>query len=143
MSTPAVQSDCVSAMQPRWRGVAVWACTALLLLAGGYLGLKGQHELWDITEPIRFQYDVRNAYNQGARAQQVGVFNMYRHVAENGYERSDGSIDYNLDYPSLRLTMAWAWGMVGRPGTSALPPPGRILGSSTGRCWPEPACCWR
>lgn len=81
----------------------------MLLLAGGYAGLSCQHRLWDVTEPIRFHFDIQNAYQQGWRAQQLGVFNVYCSAAEHANTRSDGELDYDIDYPPLRLVAVWLW----------------------------------
>lgn len=65
--------------------------------------------IWDATQAIRFTGDIRNNYRQGQRADAQGILLIYDKVAADAPVRPDGNSEYGLDYPPLRLTVAWLW----------------------------------
>ncbi len=74
-------------------GVAVWG------------GVELRRWAWDTAEPIRFQYDIQNAFNQGRRALDVGYLHVYDQLVDR--HGTDGRFD--LDYPPLRLLVMTRW----------------------------------
>ena len=92
-----------------WLAILTWlACLAAIAWAA-YAGARLQRTVWDTTEPIRFLWDINNAYNKGQRAHQEGLLNVYDNVAAEARSRDDGVQAYDLDYPPLRLTVAYLW----------------------------------
>ena len=92
-----------------WRALVTWVFVVAILVAGWGYGIALQRGVWEATEPIRYTIDVNNAFNQGERADRVGLFKRYDEVVADSRQRADGGLDYGLDYPPLRLTVATMW----------------------------------
>jgi hypothetical protein len=95
----------------------------VVLVAGLYL----RHWTWARTEPVRFEWDIRNGFHWGDRALRHGEQVTGMTLAEAsawqswqifaaGYlslydevERASSNRDYGLDYPPLRLLAMSLW----------------------------------
>ncbi len=115
---------------PRWISRIVALLIIAAISAGAYnLGMRLRDKTWRSTRPIRFQYDIANAYHfaseelalvearehlSGKEAfkqmtlRQVlsGIVFFYHDIA-----LSHPDANYDLDYPPLRLTTMtlWVW----------------------------------
>ncbi len=90
-------------------GIGSTLISATILILAAIWGAHLHHQTWDATEPIRFRGDITNAYNQGRRSAEVGLWDTYDKVAATSRKNREGRIDYSLDYPPLRLAMAHYW----------------------------------
>ncbi len=70
-------------------------------------GIQLRQNLWQSSESIRFQGDVRNAIHWGSQAQREGIGLMYdRLVREQRHQKNP---NYGLDYAPIRLWIAKQW----------------------------------
>ncbi|HMJ06095.1 MAG TPA: hypothetical protein VK474_07545 [Chthoniobacterales bacterium] len=106
-----------------WRHLA-FAAVIAALFAGG---LQLRNWTWKRTEPVRFEWDIRNGYHWGERTLQQGEKVTGRNLATAGeweswrilfagyvtlydaVEKETANRDYGLDYPPLRLLIMSAW----------------------------------
>lgn len=101
-SAPAAPGD-----RSRHRGlrVAVYVLVAAALLLALRQGLNLRRWVWDTTEPVRFKWDINNAFNWGQRANRVGYVRLYETLLTD--EGVDGG--FGLDYTPLRLLVVTTW----------------------------------
>lgn len=87
--------------------LALWLALALATLAVALAGISMRHTTWDLTEPVRFHQDMKNAWFWGTRASQSGFpgfISLYDQVRSEHPDRA-----YSLDYGPLRLTVDTLW----------------------------------
>lgn len=82
-------------------GLAFTAVIVCIVLPGLWL----RHWAWNQTEPIRFTFDISNAFAQGSDALRSGYLNRY-----DNQELAHGTDEnYHLDYAPARLLIATEW----------------------------------
>lgn len=93
----------------RWVEIALFASVTIGLVATG-VGLRPV--VWSETEALRYEPDMRNAWNWGSRAAREGYFGLYDHVVESQprpENEPDWQPKYGLDYVPLRLAVMTLW----------------------------------
>lgn len=77
------------------------------------VGLERRAEVYGLTEPLRFTWDMWNAQRWGAAAANDGFFPLYDDVVHSPnvwYSRAyPDKPQYDLDYSPLRLAIMTAW----------------------------------
>jgi hypothetical protein len=107
---PPVEAESAEA-SPRLRRRGLWLTITthaiILAVLGGsiWAGLHLRRWAWDQTETIRFTGDIRNGFNWGRRALDVGFLDLYDKVVAD----SGDTTRYRLDYTPLRLGVMTAW----------------------------------
>ena len=79
----------------------------ILIISIIILGLVLRIVNWETSTSIRFEYDLKQAWNWGNMANVYGLVNVYDIII---IKNPDGN--YKLDYVPLRLSVAWAWNKI-------------------------------
>ncbi len=92
------------AARPRRRKLLHWLLVCAVVTQIAFLGLLFRIWMFHTTVPIRFQWDVQNAWNKGTQALQIGpgfwsgIVAMYQPTRHTG-----------IDYPPIRMYLATTW----------------------------------
>jgi hypothetical protein len=89
--------------------VASAVFAAVVALAAIWIGMLLHRWTWDQTDPIRFRFDIENAWTQGSRALREGYLGIYDRVAREATTDAEGRPQYSLDYAPGRLLVATLW----------------------------------
>lgn len=84
---------------------AIYVTLVALAMGGIWAGIELRRWVWDKTHDARFKGDIRNAFRQGKRAQDLGYLNVYDTLVE---KHGVGG-RYGCDYAPLRLGIATTW----------------------------------
>lgn len=108
--------DISAARPPRWRGYLLRGFVWLLVAAVAWIcfveGLHLRHWVFDITDPIRFNDDIRRGCYWGLKASgSEGYLNQYEQMCIERPEWQDARWDIWLDYGPLRLLVMRQWGV--------------------------------
>ena len=86
------QSPQISVSQRLHRG-ALWSIVLLIGSMAAVYGLRVRRQIWADTDPVRYLYDIDNAFDRGHQASEIGYFQAYDTIIDN----SDGE-HFGLDY---------------------------------------------
>lgn len=100
----AAESTAASRWSFRIKSLALILLAACVVVVATWAGFALRQYVWEITEPIRYEPDMRNAYFWGTQANQIGYVDLYDHVVAERPSR-----DYGLDYVPLRLLTMTLW----------------------------------
>ncbi len=93
-------------MTPRRSVTVAYVLIAAVVGLSIWGGLHVRRWAWDHTQSIRFQGDIRNGFNWGSRANDVGVVELYDDLVA---DRHDPRRGYRLDYAPMRLLVMTTW----------------------------------
>lgn len=103
-SDPAMASSRSNRLPRPLQRVAFWSVIVAIAVFALVAGLIIRRYAWDQTEPIRFVFDINNAFRRGTQALQEGYLNLY----DNQLQIHDDG-EYDIDYAPGRLAIATLW----------------------------------
>jgi hypothetical protein len=96
-----------SRLQAALLHTGAWLTVLIVAVVAVPVGIELRHWAWDHTQPIRFHWDIENAYEWGNIAARDGVVATYNKLEDEHSTEIDPN--YGLDYSPLRLVVVSHW----------------------------------